>query len=251
MTYSRSRNGNIYDYFYCLGRQRNPQSCGWKAARVRTVEQRVADHYREIQLTPERIAETRGVLKEALSTRRQEAEAAEHVQSLRIQRLSDEREKLLRLHYAEAVPIDLFKHEQERITRELEDAREQLAAVSISFDAIEQNMNRALALARDCHAAYEGASPDIRRQFNQAFFDKLHVHDDGEVTHDLAEPFKILLDPRLAKRLSRNALNDEGRGSSEDDSTEEIDENGLTQDEAVGSNFKTMVEHSGIEPLTS
>jgi site-specific DNA recombinase len=248
--YSRSRNGNIYDYFYCLGRQRNPRSCNWRAVRVQTVEQRIVDHYRDIQLTPERIAQTMGILRGALSSRRQEAEAAERVESLRIQRLSGEREKLLRLHYAEAVPIDLFKQEQERITRELENARKQLATVSIAFDAIEQNMNRALALAKDCHAAYVGASPEIRRQFNQAFFHKLNVHEDGEVTHDLAEPFKILLDPQLARRLSQDA-NAQNGASNAAEPGKAISENDLTQSEAVGSNFDTVVGAPGFEPGTS
>ena len=52
MKYSRSRNGKLYDYFYCLGRQRDPRSCDFRATRVGTVEQRVVDHYRDVQLPP-------------------------------------------------------------------------------------------------------------------------------------------------------------------------------------------------------
>ena len=59
------------------------------------------------------------------------------------QRLTDERQKLLHLHYAEAVPVDLFKQEQERITsRAGHAARQQLADVSLEFDAIEQNLKQ-------------------------------------------------------------------------------------------------------------
>jgi hypothetical protein len=64
-----------------------------------------------------------------------------------------ERQKLLHLHYAEAVPIDLFKQEQKRITSELDAARQQLADVSVEFDAIEQNLKMAPKLARNCYAA--------------------------------------------------------------------------------------------------
>ena len=202
VTNSRNRHGKVYDYFYCLGRQYKPQSCTWSVVRLRKVEQLVVDHYRTVQLPPERIAEVRDVLRQALSARRTEAEAAEKSLTLRIQRLTDERQKLLQLHYAEAVPVDLFKQEQQRITRELEQARGLLADVSLEFEAIEQNLNRALELARDCHAAYEAAGPNTRRLFNQAFFEKLYVHDDGEITHELAKPFKILLDPRLTKQLA-------------------------------------------------
>ena len=202
VTNSRNRHGKVYDYFYCLGRQYDPQSCTWSVVRLRKVEQLVVDHYRTVQLPLERIAEVRDVLRQALSARRTEAEAAEKSLTLRIQRLTDERQKLLQLHYAEAVPVDLFKQEQQRITRELEQARGLLADVSLEFEAIEQNLTRALELARDCHAAYEAAGPNTRRLFNQAFFEKLYVHDDGEITHELAKPFKILLDPRLTKQLA-------------------------------------------------
>jgi site-specific DNA recombinase len=88
------------------------------------------------------------------------------------ERLSDEREKLLRLHNDEAVPLDLLQKDQDRIMRELEDVRDQLAAVSCALTAIEKKLNRALELARDCHVAYESATPEIRRLFNQAFFKK-------------------------------------------------------------------------------
>jgi len=113
VTNSRNRHGTVYDYFYCLGRQYNPQSCTWSVVRLRKVEQLVVDHYRTVQLPPERIAEVRDVLKQALSTRRVEAEAAEQSLTLRIQRLTDERQKLLQLHYAEAVPVDLGKDQLE------------------------------------------------------------------------------------------------------------------------------------------
>jgi len=73
-----------------------------------------------------------------------------------------------------------------------------LTDVSLEFEAIEQNLNRALELARDCHAAYEAAGPNTRRLFNQAFFEKLYVHDDGEIPHELAKPFKI---KELASRI--------------------------------------------------
>ena len=130
------------------------------------------------------------------------AGAEEDVQKLRIARLSDERTKLLHLHYADAVPMDLFAQEQRRITRELENAQQHLAEITLAFDVIENHMERALELAEDCHAAYVDADDSVRRLFNQAFFDRLVVHEDGVVTHELAEPFKLLLDPTLPKQLS-------------------------------------------------
>jgi site-specific DNA recombinase len=249
---SRSGTGEVYDYFYCLGRQRNRHSCTQSVVRVQKVERLIARHYSSIQLTAERILEIRLALGEALSARREEAEAAAHVQTLRVERLSREREKLLQLHYVEAVPVDLFRQEQNRITNELQNAREQLAGVSVAFDVIEQNVRRALELAQDCHAAYAAASPTIRRLFNQAFFEKLYVHDDGEVTHELAAPFKALLDPGLAKHLRSAA----GSHTSEQWLRADArarghhNENDLARSEAESSNNRVLVEVTGLEPVT-
>lgn len=207
------------------------------------------DHYRDIQLTPERIAEIDKDLRAALGTKRAEAETIERGLDLRIARLTDERQKLLQLYYAEAVPADLFKQDQERITRGLKQAREQLASVSLEFDAIEQNLHRALKLAKDCHAAYEDADNNIRRLFNQAFFDKIKVHEDGEITHELAEPFKILLDPKLRNQIEAAPRKEELNqpDSSENGYLWPRNENDLEENEAVVSNVDTLVPEARLE----
>ncbi len=253
VTHSRSHTGQIYDYFYCLGRQANTRSCTWRAVRVSKVEQLVIEHYREIQLPPRRIADIRRTLQDALAAQRTEAEASEHAVTLRIQRLTDERQKLLHLHYAEAVPVDLFKQEQQRITRELDAARQQLADVSVEFDAIEQNLRKALKLAKDCHAAYQDADDNTRRLFNQAFFEKLYVHVDGAVTHDLAEPFGLLLDPSLPDQLSRahSASKPMQSKRSTDRPGRSRNGNDLEKIEVEGSNVDTVVPPEGFEPSTS
>lgn len=197
ISHPRNGQGNLYDYFYCLGRQRDPESCDRSVLPISVVEQKIEKHYATVQLTAERVIEIRESIQRDLSLRREEAEAAEHVESLKIRRLNGEREKLLQLHYADALPLDLFKKEQERISTTLDRAHERLAVVSIEFDLIEQNMNRALELAQDCHAAYVGADETIRRPFNQAFFEKRFINEDGGVSHESVEPFALLLDPNL------------------------------------------------------
>ncbi len=243
VTYSRSHTGKVYDYFFCLGRQHYPGSCEQSVVRMHEVERLVAEDYRSVALPPEEIEEIGRQLRESLSSRRKEAEAAEQQLDLRIQRLTDERKKLLHLHYADAVPVELFKSEQTRITRELENARQRLAAVSFEFDEIEHNMRRALELARDCHRAYVDAPDSQRRHFNQAFFEKIYVRDDGQVRHELAEPFRILLDPDLRKKLKSLQELTQPEGSP--------NEEGRAQSAAVGSNVNLLVEAAGIEPAST
>ncbi|MCE5254316.1 MAG: recombinase family protein [Actinomycetia bacterium] len=243
----RNRTGVKYHYFFCLGRQYNRQSCTQKVMAIDEVERKIEEHYLTIQILPERIDQITGVLRELLIDRREEAEAAERVETLRMNRLSKEREKLLRLHYEDALPADLFKQEMQRITRELEKARQQLEVVSVSYDAIEKNVERALDLARDCYSAYKDAGPETRRLFNQAFFEKLIVSDTGSVTHELAEPFKLLLDPSLPDRLEQEAKQQAKRRRYQE--SRNADDPEILR--AGGSNYELMVGDTGFEPVTS
>ena len=194
----------------------------------------------------------RSGLQKALAGRRESAEVEERTITQRIHRLDDERHKLLQLHYSDALPADLFKQEQERIARELRNARGRLEAVSLQFETIEKNLDRALELARDCQTAYRAASAKVRRLFNQAFFTKIYVYDDGQVTHDLAEPFRTLLDARLPAELRGEHLDD---SSSPDRARAErwwlsAGDEEAPQCGALGSNFDVVVGDAGFEPAT-
>lgn len=249
----RNHQGIIYDYFYCLGRQRDKNTCSQKVLRIASVEESVEDHYRTVQIPDTRIADIRHQIRKALFQRQDEAEATKRVYSLRAQRLSEEQQKLLRLHYDDVLSPDLFKEEMQRITRELDQAQQQLAATSIHFDTIEHNVDRALELARDCHAAYSSADDATRRLFNQAFFEKLCVYEDGSVTHELAEPFKILLNPRLPELLSTAPATPPAtkrqRASRHGFSHQKTHDPAFCR--VVGSNIETMVGDTGLEPVTS
>jgi site-specific DNA recombinase len=96
-------------------------------------------------------------------------------------KLTDERAKLLHAHYAGAVPLDLLKTEQERISREIGQAEQALGAATIWFEEIEATIREALDLVGDCAETYRKATPLVRRQFNQAFFNKILI-DGQEVT---------------------------------------------------------------------
>ena len=239
----RNHQGILYNYFFCLNRQYDKRSCAQSVVPIEIVEKKVEEHYRTVQIAKERIPAIREVLRSVLSDRRGEAEEMERLETLRIRRLSNEREKLLQLHYEDAIPVDLFKREMRRISQELEQARTQLAKLSGDFDEIERNTDRALDLAADCYSAYRDADPPTRRLFNQAFFQKIFICDDGTVTHELADPFKILLDPALPDRLV--ALGNQRRRAISEETGH------LAHSQAAGSNIDILVGDTGFEPVTS
>ena len=135
--------------------------------------------------------------------------------------------------------------------RELEHARTQLASVSVSFEVIEHNLNRALGLVQDCYAAYKGATPDIRRQFNQAFFERVFIDQDGGVRHELAKPFKLLLDPGLSEKVAKESRTPRARVHATARSPWWTSRGDITSSDAGGSNFGVLVGDVGIEPTTS
>lgn len=110
--------------------------------------------------------------------------------------MTHERTRLLQAHYAGAVPLELLKTEQDRITGQLELIESRLDATSSHFDTVQANLKLALDLAGDCHRAYLQADDRTRRLLNQALFDMLYIDEDG-VRAALAEPFKTLLGPEV------------------------------------------------------
>src|SRR5262249_43602185 len=118
-------------------------------------------------------------------------------------RLLAQREKLLQAHYAEAVPLDLLRQEQQRIASALARIEEQEAATDDQQELVEENLARALELAADCEAAYLSAPPHIRKLLNQAFFRRLWIDDDEHIRSELAPPFDVLLSDRVREAATK------------------------------------------------
>ncbi len=193
VSHHAGRRGRIYEYFICLGRQQKRTTCLQKALLIDTVEGLVEEHYRHVQPTPELLGRIRQVLVQELQQARAFATKEREIQERRVRRLEDERQKLLDGYYAGAVPLDLMKREQTRLTAELNAASGRLESLSAQFDVVEANLDQAIALAGNWHDAYMRATDKERRQLNQAIFERIYVDEDGSVVHEFAEPFDLLL----------------------------------------------------------
>jgi site-specific DNA recombinase len=189
---ARSRSGQIYPYFICIGRQRNPNSCSQKAVLIDEVEREVINLYKGIELGEDLRLQTEQVILEQIAELRENAGTERQQLVTRQRRALDERAKLLEAHYANAIPLDLLRIEQERISRELEHVEERLAALELRFDVVEQNLKAALVFVANLDRAYEEAGSKLRRQMNQALFTLILISDDGEVTAELRPPFQLL-----------------------------------------------------------
>src|SRR5581483_8951010 len=99
----------------------------------------------------------------------------------RQRRLLREREKLLQLSYADAIPLDLLKSEQQRIKSSLLSIEQRLMATSYQHQLLEKNLKNALELATNAQTTYITAPDPIRRQLNQALFRRFKVDSHGDL----------------------------------------------------------------------
>jgi site-specific DNA recombinase len=120
----------------------------------------------------------------------------------RLRRLLNERAKLLEAHYADAIPLDLMKIEQERIARDLDAIEQQVSAMQIKNLTAEAILKKAYAFIGNLHQAYLTADAPLRRLMNQALFACLLIDDQEGITGDLADPFDLLI------KASRSAPTD-------------------------------------------
>ena len=212
--------GGRYVYFFCLGRQRG-SGCGQRHVQVEQVEEAVIDYWRIIQLEPERVEKVRARMREEIDRRRQTSRRDAKGQERRIERLRAERRKLLQAHYESAIPLDLLKEEQRRITTDMSQAEAMLEHTTAQFDRIERMYDQALDLVTDCQEAYRQAGPQLRRLFNHIFWNRLWLWEGKVVTAELAEPFAGLLANDLAHHYQRDAEDPGlvlvGQGSSNED----------------------------------
>jgi len=224
-------NGGRYPYFYCMGRARGT-GCEQPYVAVDLIETAVERAYGEVKL-PRRQAElVRGKLRQALGGMSEQTEAEATRQRKRLAKLTEEREKLLHAYYAGALPVDLLRAEQDRLTTEATQAERHIEAAEASFADIEDTLGKALDLLANCQRAYLAAPGHLRRQWNQALFERLVVYDDKIGEAEVAEPFATLADPQLPKSLGGKAVTRTAVSS------------------GGGSNERVLVEAAGIEPAS-
>jgi site-specific DNA recombinase len=200
-TKAKNRHGSVYEYFYCVGRQHYDRSCrqGWMS--VEAIEDAVIRHYQTIQLAPERVQQIRAAITSRIDAMRRTADQQRDRQQAEVERIETEQLRLIQAHGAGAVPLKHLIAEQERLARELRAAQAALASTQLQFADIQRTLDQALELAGDCHAAYQQATPETRRLFDQTFFERLLISD-GEVTASvLAQPFAGLMAEDLLRAL--------------------------------------------------
>jgi site-specific DNA recombinase len=221
---------------------------------IAAVETLVEDHWGTRELSDILRAEIRrdvvAYLDVLLPQRDKQLRAAER----QVSQLTDERDALLRAHYAGAVPLDQLRSEQDRISTALANANRELTDRQLTRDQLHNALDHALSLLDKSRTLYRKSRGPERRAMNQALFERLYVYDDQIVDARPTDLFDRLLDPNLKKLLDeelttnnysyspREAVTSPGTSKSS---------NLRPSHEDTSSNFRTLVAGTGFEPATS
>ncbi len=110
------------------------------------------------------------------------------------------------------VPVEL-------VERAVESAYAQVRLPAKRAQLVRVTLDKALDLLANCERSYRKAPGHLRRQWNQALFERLLVHDDRIDQAEVAEPFATLANPELPLQLGGSTTDmtavSSGSGSNE------------------------------------
>ncbi len=247
LTKTTNRHGTTYWYFSCCGRRTGRTNCTQRAMPVEQIEELVEGHYKTVQLSHELRRQIREKFSSELGARTNMLVAEQQQHDARRKALFNERQKLLQAHYAGAIPLDLLSSEQARITQELKFAEASLSDVTQRLTMVLNNLDTVLVLLSECHRAYLMADDEVRRLFNQAFFEGIYVADDEEIRSQLAAPFSSVV---KAGRWSKADADGWSHSGAHTRSLAPSISEPLGAFAPTGSYNDYMVELRGFEPLT-
>jgi site-specific DNA recombinase len=221
-----------YEYFFCFGRHQN-KGCDLPYVSADVVESQVEAFYEPVQVSGETVLQFKDRIFEHMKSRLDGAEKLAGQARKRIVRLEAERRRLLQAHLAGAVPMDLLKEEQDRMTRELAQAGGELANTEMDWQEVQERVSSAIGLASQLHDVYLRAIPAMRKRINQACWDGFDVDVGGVVGAKLSDPLAALIADDLIRTIGAENKNHDLRSSGR------------------GSRLSSLVEVSGLEPPTS
>ncbi|GAA4683380.1 hypothetical protein GCM10023197_45130 [Gordonia humi] len=226
----RDNQGDRYEYFTCTGRRRKRNGCTRSAVLAPRIEQRIEATYGTNSITEQEAAAVRAVLNKVFD--QLEASSDDERKLLETQRdkLDAERLKLVQAHYADAIPLDLLKSEQDRIRTGLDIINTRLDNLTDTYATAREGLDQITSILTDLDDLYSKCEPAERRLLNRALFDKIVIDEEENVTYKATEPVAGILSHATADRGLETNLPRHQTGQV--------------------SIFSTYVELRGLEPLT-
>ncbi len=194
----KTKNGKEYLYFYCLGQKRR-NGCKQKYISGEDLEKLIVDTYKTFQMPEGLRKKLSDRFEQQFLDRQANTINEQQFVTRRMAKLADQRLKLMDAYYAGAVPLEVLKKEQDRISGEIEDCQGRLEFMKDGDNEIRESIDMALEMASKCHMGYKKASPAVRRKFNQVFFKKLEIKDKEISKRRFTNIYSLILDSGSSK----------------------------------------------------
>lgn len=188
----KGRNKKDFAYFGCASHFNARQKCGQPYVPARDLERAVEDLYREVKLPAGFQQRLEAILEDEVATKERHRAQSTRFVARRLERLANEKERLLDLYLAGDIDRDTFRERKARAEAEVQELELQMADGTSDLRQAMELIALALKLARNCHASYRKASPETKKLWNQAFFDRIVVKDRAVVEAGYAEPFRAI-----------------------------------------------------------
>jgi site-specific DNA recombinase len=241
-------NGGEFDYFVCVRRHRG-DGCDLPYLAAVDVEKRIEQAWPQWVKLDKLDGQEVGTQLHALVVDDTDQTARLQRTRRRIARLENERFKLVQMAYAEAIPMGVLKVEQQRVTRELDEATREEREAQDSGEGVMEFYHRARDLMLRAAQAYMIGGPDVRRLLVQAFLARIEIDADDEQV-ELASPWAEM--QKAAAHVRRMSTRPPARHGAR---RRPVAGGRSTKNPSPvlvgqGSNKNPLVELRGFEPLT-
>jgi site-specific DNA recombinase len=214
VSHAKNRHGTVYEYLICVGRQQKRTTCTQRAIRIDHTEDSVVAEYANIRLTADQAEQVRD-----LSSTRSSSSARKPMLSANARAGDSGRCASSRRNCSTPIMPTRSRSACSRPNRPGSRVKSWLPSpaslMSTTTSKQPRSISRRRSLVRECETAYREAPDRLRRQFNQAFFKRLLIDDEYNVTGELAEPFETLLGEEIRRAAAWKAEADLGRAVEE------------------------------------
>ena len=246
--------GGSYEYFVCTGRHTGRTGCDLPYVPVYKIEAEVARlwHNEQAMWEADGIAQIEQGLLDQLKAAQVSADQERTLLGRQIDKINRERYKWADQAMDGVVPADIAREKQQQLARQLATLQDQQTQVSRAGASQKEILTGTIRLITDCGEVYNNAGNNLRRLYNQAWFD--HITIDAEYDEVTCTPERTELMDTLHR--SARALHEMLEPANPAHSTPRNDE----RDESLrsrpvphaqGSTGLLLVELRGFEPLTS
>jgi site-specific DNA recombinase len=237
------RDDRKYGYFVCASRHHGSRTCTLRYLPERLVERAVAAQWQREQIPSEDLPQLREALADDFSQHQMTATAAFRRAHGRVHAIKRERFKWAEKAMEGTVPDDIAREKQTQLAQQLLRYEAELARLQTVGESHQAALEAVLTFIEQCGDAYQTVPSDLRRIYNQSWFEWLEIDEDDE-----GVSVTVASQPDLVAVLRSAEVAAHGPDCKQRvDQPEPYRVNGKVR----GSNVPCLVELRGFEPLAS